>query len=83
MAGLAKTMEAALDELSRDRHTPVRARIGGLLVELRAVEEPAAPATALDLFDAVGRWSGDDANEVADAISAGRRDRPKRLPVGL
>ena len=76
-------MADALDALRKDRTTPVRTRVEGLFVELRAIDEGTAERSALELFDEVGAWVGDDADEIAAELTTGRHERPRRPPVAL
>lgn len=71
MADDAKTISDALDALRADRSTPVRARVAGLLIELRAIEENVAQRSALEMFEEIGAWVGDDADMDAPDAGAG------------
>lgn len=83
MADAAKTLEEALAELARDRAKPVRAKVGALTVELRVVDEAESGQSAADVFESIGPWAGDDAEEIADAILESRHRGGNRPVPGL
>ena len=53
---MVKTIEEVVEQLKRDPSHPVRARLGGLTVEVRAVAELPAAKSAADLFAEIGPW---------------------------
>ncbi len=83
MAREAKSIEDALEELRRNRAQPVLVRAVGLTVELRAVDTAPVGRSAWDVFEEIGAWAGDDADEVADAIARSRGRSGSRSVVGL
>ena len=83
MAGAAKTIEEALAELARSGEHAVRVEVRGLIVELRIVDETTSAQSAAEVFDSIGRWVGDDADEIGQAIIESRRRRGNRFVSGL
>ena len=73
-------LDEALAALKRDPRHPVLARVEGLTVELRAVEESAqAPRkSAADVFREIGPWEGERGDEL-DSLFARQRSN-RRVP---
>jgi len=61
---VSKTLEELVEQLKRDPSHPVRTRLGGLTIELRAVADPPAGKSAAELFAEVGPWAGETTEEI-------------------
>lgn len=75
---MAKTLEEVVEELKRDPAHPVRTRIGGLTIEVRAVPEPPAGRSAADLFAEIGPWVGETNEEILAILAEARRHGGQR-----
>lgn len=66
-------LEAAVAALKQDPTKPVRAKVGSLTVELRAVSEDMEEASAADVLAAIGAWEGESTEQLLEMLSANRR----------
>ncbi len=73
MSGEHETLEEAIKHLRRDPSRPIRARLDGLTVELRAVGTP-SKRSAAEAFDELGPWEGESTEEVLELLSQARRE---------
>jgi hypothetical protein len=72
-------LDQAVEALRRDPTHAVRARVGDLTVEIRAVQEaqPAVERSAADALREVGAWEGETYEELV-TLFAGVRQRVSR-----
>ncbi|MDP9002573.1 MAG: hypothetical protein M3O46_20990 [Myxococcota bacterium] len=72
-------LDQAVEALKRDPTHAVRARVGDMTVELRAVPDspPAAERSAADALREIGPWEGETYEELV-ALFAGVRQRISR-----
>lgn len=76
-----ENLDEALAALKRDPTKPVRARVGDLTVELRAVPETRADRSAADLFEEIGPWEGETTEELLAFFDEARRmGASRRIP---
>jgi hypothetical protein len=73
-----KTLEEALQELRQEPGRPVRARVEGMVVEVRVVPEVAAGRSAADAFAEVGPWQGETTEEIMAILAEARREGSSR-----
>ena len=73
-----KTLEEALHELRQEPSRPVRARVEGMVVEVRVVPEGAAGRSAADAFAEVGPWQGETTDEIMAILAEARREGSSR-----
>jgi hypothetical protein len=73
-------LDQAVEALKRDPTHAVRARVGDMTVELRAVPDspPATERSAADALREIGPWEGETYDELV-ALFAGVRQRTSRL----
>jgi hypothetical protein len=73
-------LDQAVEALKRDPTRAVRARVGDMTVELRAVPDspPAVERSAADALREIGPWEGESYEELV-ALFAGVRQRTSRL----
>jgi hypothetical protein len=70
---MVKTIGEAIKQLQRDPTHPVRARVGSLTIEVRAVTEPSAQSSAADIFADLGPWEGETTEELLAMLAEARR----------
>jgi len=75
---VVKTIEEAVEQLKRDPSHPVRTRVGGLTIEVRAVVEPPAQKSAAELFAELGPWAGETTEELLEMLAEARRQGDQR-----
>lgn len=75
---VAKTLEEVVEQLRRDPSQPVRATLGGLTVEVRAVSEPPINKSAAELFAELGPWAGETTDEILALLADARRKGAQR-----
>ena len=77
-------LDQAVEALKRDPTHTLRARVGDMTVELRAVPDsvPAIERSAADAVREVGAWEGETYEELV-ALFAGVRQRISRLVPDL
>lgn len=75
---MVKTIEEAVEELKRDPSTPVRTRVGGLTIEVRAVREGAGERSAAAVFAEIGPWEGETTEEVLAILAEARHGGGQR-----
>ena len=75
---MAKTIEEVVEQLRRDPNHPVRATLGGLTVEVRAVPNPSAERSAADLFAEIGPWAGETTEEILSLLAEARHRGGRR-----
>jgi hypothetical protein len=77
-------LDQALEALKRDPTNAVRARVGEMTVELRAVPDspPAIERSAADILREIGRWEGETYEELV-SLFAGVRQRSSRAVPDL
>ena len=77
-------LDQALEALKRDPTHTVRARVGELTVELRAVPDllPAVERSAADALSEIGRWEGETYEDLV-SLFTGVRQRTSRAVVDL
>ena len=77
-------LDQAMEALKRDPTHAVRARVGDMTVELRAVPDspPAIERSAADALREIGPWEGETYDELV-ALFAGVRQRTSRLVPDL
>ena len=67
---MTRGIEQAILELRKEPEKPVVAEVDGLVIELRYQGE----RTADDIFDEVGAWEGETAEELRELIHSSRVD---------
>jgi hypothetical protein len=71
--GSTQVVEVTLDEvvaqLKKDPGHPVRARVGDLTIEVRAIDEQEPARSAADVFAELGPWSGESTEEILDLLA--------------
>lgn len=77
---VVKSIEEAVERLKRDPTRPVRAKVGGLTIEVTAVADEATPRSAASVFAEIGPWEGETAEELL-ALLADARHRGGQRPV--
>ena len=75
---MPKTLEDLVEQLKRDPGQPVRARLGDVTIEVRAVAEPPAGKSAAELFAEVGPWAGETTEEILAILAEARRHGGRR-----
>lgn len=80
---MAKSIEEVVEQLRRDPSHPVRALLGGISVEVRAVPELPSDKTAAELFADVGPWVGETTEEVLALLADARRQGGRRSVADL
>jgi hypothetical protein len=76
-------LEAAIAQLRRNPAVPVRAQLGDLELELRAVRS-SAPGTALgDYLASLGPWEGETLAELTERLRAAREAGGAAEPSAL
>ena len=66
------TLEEVVAQLKRDPARPVRAKVDGLTIEVRAVCEPEAVRSAADVFADLGPWDGESTEEILAVLAEAR-----------
>ncbi len=67
---MTRGIQQAIRELRESPDSPVMAEIDGLVIELRYKGQ----RTADDIFDEVGPWEGESADELRELIHSARVD---------
>jgi hypothetical protein len=80
---VTKTLEEALQQLRGDPDHPVRARVEGMVVEVRVVAEPPPGRSAADVFAEIGPWQGESTEEIMTFLAQARREGASRNVPGL
>ena len=80
---MSKTLEEAVEQLKRDPSHPVRATLGGLTVEVRAVSDPPGDRSAAELFAAIGPWAGETTEEILAILTKARGQSGQRTVADL
>jgi len=75
---VATTLEKAIQQLEKDPTKPVRARVGRLTVEVRAVTEADSGRSAADVFASVGPWGGESTDELLALLAEARQKGGRR-----
>lgn len=70
---MTSTLDEAVAQLEKDPTHPVRARIGDMTVEVRAVVEAAGDRSAADIFAALGPWAGETTDELLQVLNDAQR----------
>jgi hypothetical protein len=69
---VTSTLDEAVTQ-QKDTSQPVRARVGDIAVEVRAVVEARGGVSAADVFKAFGPWEGEATAEMLDVLAEARR----------
>jgi len=80
---VAKTIEEVVEQLRRDPNRPVRATLGGLTVEVRAVSNASAERAAAELFAEIGPWAGETTEEILSVLAEARHRGGNRAVSGI
>ena len=80
---MSKTLEEAVEQLKRDPSHPVRATLGGLTVEVRAVSDLPGDRSAAELFAAIGPWAGETTEEILAILTKARGQSGQRTVADL
>ena len=75
---MATTLEQALEQLKKDPTKPVRAEVGNLTVEVRAVGAVGRDGTAAEAFASLGPWAGESTEELLTFLADARRKGGRR-----
>ncbi len=66
------TLDDVVAQLKKDPGRPVRARVGDLTIEVRAIDEQEAARSAADAFAELGPWSGESTEEILRLLAEAR-----------
>ena len=80
---MVKTIEEVVAQLRRDPSHPVRAQLGDLTVEVRAVSEAPLGRSAAELFAEIGPWEGETTEEILAVLAEARRQGGQRIVADL
>lgn len=80
---VVKSIEEAVEQLKRDPNTPVRAQVGDLTIEVRAVSEGTSGRSAAAVFAEIGPWEGETTEEVLAILAEARRGGGQRSVPAL
>lgn len=72
------TLEEVVAQLKKDPGQPVRARVGDLTIEVRAVDEQGAAKSAAEVFAELGPWAGESTDEILHLLAEARRSGGQR-----
>jgi len=72
------TLEELVAQLKTDPGHPVRARVGDLTIEFRAIDEHGAAQSAADVFAELGPWAGESTEEILHLLAEARRSGGRR-----
>jgi hypothetical protein len=72
------TLEELVAQLKRDPAHLVRARVGDLTIEFRAIDEKGAAQSAADAFAGLGPWAGESTEEILRLLAEARRSGGRR-----
>lgn len=72
------TLEEAVAQLKKDPGQPVRARVGDLTIEVRAIDERDAARSAAEVFAELGPWAGESTEEILQVLAEARRSGGRR-----
>lgn len=78
-----KTIEEVVAQLRRNPAHPVRANLGGLAVEVRAIPEQQEAGSAAELFAAIGPWAGESTDEILAILAKARAQGSQRVVADL
>ncbi len=67
------TLEEVVAQLKRDPGHPVRAKVGDLTIEVRAVAGQGAGKSAADVLAELGPWAGESTEEILHLLAEARR----------
>jgi hypothetical protein len=67
------TLEDVVAQLMKDPGRPVRARVGDITIEVRAIEDSVSARSAADVFAELGPWSGESTDEILRLLADARR----------
>ncbi len=68
------TLDEVVAQLKKDPGRPVRARVGELTIEVRAVNEQEPARSAADVFAELGPWAGESTEEILRLLADARRE---------
>jgi hypothetical protein len=77
------TLDEVVAQLKKDPGRPVRARVGELTIEVRAVDEQEPARSAADVFAELGPWAGESTEEILRLLAEARRSGGQRPVLGL
>lgn len=80
---MGRTIDEAVEQLKRDPTQPVRARVGDLTIEVRAVTEPTSQRSAAAIFAELGPWAGETTEEILAMLAEARRRGGQRFVPDL
>ena len=80
---VSKSIEEVVEQLRRDPNQPVRATLGGLTVEVRAVPDLPDTESAAELFAAIGPWAGETTEEILAILAQARANGGQRTVADL
>lgn len=80
---MASPLDEAVAQLKKDPSHPVRARIGDMTVEVRAIVEATGNQSAADVFATLGPWAGESTDELLQLLSDARRRGGQRSVPAL
>jgi hypothetical protein len=72
------TLEEVVAQLKRDPGHPVRAKVGDLMIEVRAVDGHVSGKPAAEVFAELGPWAGESTEEMLHRLAAARRSGDQR-----
>lgn len=72
------TLDEVVAQLRRDPGHPVRAKVGDLTIEVRAVDGQGVGKSAADVFADVGPWAGESTEEILHLLAEARRGGGQR-----
>jgi hypothetical protein len=74
------TLEDVVAQLRREPGHPVRAKVGDLMIEVRAVDGQDSGQSAADALANLGPWAGESTEEIFRVLADARR-RGGQRPV--
>ncbi len=72
------TLEEVVAQLKREPGHPVRARVGDLTIEVRAVDDQGAARSAAEVFADLGPWAGESTEEILHLLAEARQSGSQR-----
>ena len=80
---VARNIDEVLAELAARPGVAVRARLGGLTVEVRRLPDEPGARRLGSAVAALGPWDGESAEALAERLAEARRASPDAPPVEL
>ncbi len=72
------TLDDVVAQLKKNPGHPVRARVGDLTIEVRAIDEQGATRSAAGVFAELGAWSGESSEEILHLLAEAKTSGGQR-----